>query len=55
LSPDVAQQIVAQPNDVLLYDGELVTQAAGFVQCPTEIDLEQERSPAKLPQRKMSL
>ena len=41
LAPGVAQQIVAQPDDVLLHDGELVTQAAGLDQCPTEIVLEQ--------------
>jgi hypothetical protein len=41
LPPGVAQQIGAQPDDVLLHDGELVTQAAGLDQCPTEIVLEQ--------------
>src|ERR1700738_4463936 len=41
LAPGVAQQIVAQPDDVLLHDGELVTQAASLDQCPTEIVLEQ--------------
>ena len=39
--PGVAQQIVAQPDDVLLHDGKLVTQAASLDQCCTETVLEQ--------------
>src|ERR1039457_1483488 len=42
LAPGVAQQIVAQPDDVLLHDGELGPQATGLDERPTESVLEQE-------------